>query len=194
MEIVRLLVQSKIITYEVRIELIHRNSPKKRQFPILDKKKEKSGPRPTFLEHGRQFPLPGKSRKCHRAEHVSVRERKRASLSLSLSSVPGGGAPNPTFSTPRPRFFDFFLLFLPSPLSPSFRRTWRVTGWTGGGINYAKRDSYDRYTRYIHPRRINLQPSFPIMAGPPLLSIAFPRITSSIWESTFANSGVFGEI
>lgn len=44
MEIVRLLVQSKIITYEVRIELIHRNSPKKGQFPILDKKKKKAVP------------------------------------------------------------------------------------------------------------------------------------------------------
>ena len=43
-------------------------------------------------------------------------------------------------------------------------------------INYAKRDSYDRYTRYIHPRRINLQPSFPIMEGPllnPVYSVAY---------------------
>lgn len=193
MEILRLLVQSKIITYEVRIELIHRNSPKKGQFPILDKKKEKSVPVRLFSSVAGSFHFlenRGNVIVLNTCPCVNVSER----LSLSLSSVPGGGAPNPTFSTPRPRFFDFFLLFLPSPLSPSFRRTWRVTGWTGGGINYAKRDSYDRYTRYIHPRRINLQPSFSIMAGPPLLSIAFPRITSSIWESTFANSGVFGEI
>ena len=69
------------------IELIHRNSPhffskeaSIELFPSSIKKKKerkKSGPRPTFLERGRQFPLPGKSRKCHRAEHVSVRERSR---------------------------------------------------------------------------------------------------------------------
>lgn len=117
------------------------------------------------------------------------------SLSLSLSQA---RPPNLTFSTARSRFF-FLSSFFPFPCLQVFdaRDRFNRLGWwkkRRNPINYAKRDSYDRYTRYIHPRRINLLQLFPIMAGPSPLSpsIEFFCIISSIWESTFANSARAG--